>query len=271
MTFDLSGVVVHIRGLPVAVEQRLAAEWSLYAGASAPHPLLDVQVERSGRVVTRAPFAPKAMKAAFVDGTATYAMAEGVATVDARGQASVTMDDGDPQRLLYVFLNLVRGCLAWSLLSRRGALLHCAAMRMGERAFVLPGPGGSGKTTWAALGEGKGGVVITDDLVMLERKGDGVFVLGGPFRSTHRAPFRKGRWPLAAILLPVHGPSPRLARAPSMRVRARLAANLPFVQETLPVDPRPFDVVEDLVDAVPAYELTFAREPSFTDLLLGLN
>jgi len=271
MTFDLSGVVLRVRGLADPVAQRLAREWSHYATSTEAPPLLDLQVEPSGKAATDAPFAPKDLKASFEAGQATYAMAEGVAIVDAHGGVRVTLDDGDPERLLYAFLNLVRACIAWRLLARGGALLHCAAMVLGDRAFVLTGAGGSGKTTWAALGERKGAMVITDDLVMLDREGEQIFVLGGPFRSTHQAPFCKGRWPLAAILLSHHGEIPRLEAASAVLVRARLVANLPFVQEALPVDPRPFDVVEGLVGAVPAYQLTFAREPSFTGLLRDLN
>jgi hypothetical protein len=153
------------------------------------------------------------------------------------------------------------------MLSRGGALFHAAGVVHRGRAFVLAGAAGSGKSTWARLAEEAGASVLSDDLVLLDGHGGGIEALGAPFRSTHRPTAGPGRWPLAAILFPAHGPTVSVAAVTGIEARARVLANLPFVVEGVGRDPRVSETIERLVSTVPTRLLTFARDPAFMKAL----
>jgi hypothetical protein len=200
---------------------------------------------------------------------ARYAMAEGEAIVSAGGRATVRLARGLGRREYWTLVNLLRACLAWRLLDHGAALLHAAGLVVEGRAFLLVGPQGAGKSTWAALGEQAGARVLSDDLVLVDTGGPaGPQALGAPFRSTHvHAAYRPGRFPLAAVLFPRHGRPPSWERAAPLVARARILANLPFVAEGMERDARVGRLVESLLDAVPCRELTFDRDPGFVELL----
>jgi hypothetical protein len=164
-------------------------------------------------------------------------------------------------------INLLRACLAWYLPGRGTAMLHAAGLVIEDRAFFLVGAEGSGKTTWARLGQECGAHVLSDDLVLVQCAADRVLALGSPFRSTLRADYRPGRWPLRAILFPRRGAPAAWASCSQLIARARLAANLPFVSGGIERDARVAGVVERLATAVPCRELTFAPDASFVELL----
>jgi hypothetical protein len=109
--------------------------------------------------------------------------------------------------------------------------------------------------------------VLSDDIVLVEGGEAGVEALGSPLRSTHRSDYRPGRWPVAAILFPRHGPRPAWTRCDPLRARARIAANLPFVQTAIEWDERVAAVVERLATEVSCKELTFALDASFVEFL----
>ncbi len=268
LVFDLSGFAIRVRGLPAPLDARLAEEWAAFRAAEGGPALLDVEVGRADLPAPAAPFAPKAMRSRLDPRGARFEMPEGDVAVDSAGGAVLRLSDAAaPERRWFALLNLLRAALAWRLPSRGGLLLHAAAVVLDGRAFVLAGSEGSGKSTFAGLAESRGARVLSDDLVLLDASGDAVAALGAPFRSTHRAPQTPGRWPVAALLLAAHGPSPRLDPASPMIVRARLVANLPFVAEAIGTDPRIHEAVERLAGGVPPRVLTFAPEPSFVDLL----
>ena len=143
------------------------------------------------------------------------------------------------------------------------------SLELDGRAFLMVGPEGSGKSSWAAQGAAAGGRVISDDLVLIDDSGGGIEAVGSPFRSSYKAPYLPGRWPVAAILFPRQGKRARLAPAAALLAQARLTANLPFVTEGLGHDARIEAVVRRVLDRVPCAELTFALDPSFVELLRG--
>jgi hypothetical protein len=194
-------------------------------------------------------------------------MPEGEAEVGDDGVARIRLARGPEATAYFAMMNLLRACLAWRLPSRGGAMLHAAGLAVDGRAFALVGSEGSGKSTWARSGEQAGGHVLSDDIVLLEGGESGIEALGSPLRSTHRSDYRPGRWPLAAILFPRHGPRPAWTRCDPLRARARIAANLPFVQTAIGRDERVAAVVERLATEVPCKVLTFAPDPSFVELL----
>lgn len=270
VAFDLSGVAVRVRGAAREIGERLAREWSPFRAdpESAPEPLLDVEVSSEYRPAPSAPFAPKAMVSELQPTAARYLLPEGEVVVRDSGPARLALSSSvDPARRWYAFANLLRAALAWRLPSRRAALLHAAGIVLDGRAFLLVGPEGSGKSTWASIAGSAGAWVLSDDLVLVDGSGPDVEALGAPFRSTHTGPAVPGRWPVAAVLLPERGTAPRLGPVDALRVRARVAANLPFVGDALERDGRVADVVERISTGAPARSLAFAVDRSFVDVL----
>ena len=102
---------------------------------------------------------------------------------------------------------------------------------------------------------------LGDDLVLVERGGSGMEALGAPFRSTHLADYRPGRWPLAAILFPRHGEPVEWVACGALAAQARIAANLPFVSSALEQDARrASDVRIEYAVHVPGRVLALAGE-----------
>jgi len=267
LAFDFSGVGLSVAGLPARLARRLTAEWAEWVAAPGARAALAVDVESVDRPYAEAEFRPKAMRAELRAQAARFEMAEGELEVDLTGAARVALVAGSGEREYFALLNLVRAGLAWVLPSRAGCVLHAAGLVLDGRAFVLVGPEGSGKTTWARLGQDAGAVAVSDDLVLLDATADGPVLLGAPFRSTLAGRAPRGRWPLAAVLLPAHGPSVACSPVPALVARARLLANLPFVATGIELDPRLARLVEGLVAAVPWAELRFGLEPGFVEVL----
>ena len=267
LEFDLSGVGVRLSGLPEAISSLLESAWHAFATERATSRVLDIRVEARPVEPFSGTFDPKAMRAEISPESARYEMPEGTVEVDARGKGHVVVGIVEGSRSYYAFANLIRAALAWRMLSRGGALLHAAGIILRDRAFVLAGPADSGKSTWARLAEEAGGSVLSDDLVLLEGRGDGIEALGAPFRSTHENTLGPGRWPLAAILFPVHGSEAALSPVSGIESYAKVLANLPFVADGVAADPRVTETIEAWIDSVPTRKLTFGRDPAFIDTL----
>ena len=268
MELDLSGPRVRLEGLSAAVAETAGSEWSAFLTSPAEaEPLLHLHAAYESREVPEEAWAPKSMRSEVAPERASFGMAEGRAEVDASGRADVVLARGLGPREFYTLANLVRACVAWRMPARGGLLLHAAGLVLEGRAHLLVGPESSGKSTWARLGEGAGGRVISDDLVLVDGAGERLEVLGSPFRSTHVADYRPGRCPLASVLFPRHGTTPRLQPVSDLLATARLTANLPFVSEAIAVDERIAAALRRVVRTVRCAELTFAPEPSFVELL----
>ncbi len=267
IAFDLSGIRILVEGLPEPFAARLASDWAPFAASGGAEPFLAVHVVAGSGPQPEEVFAPKAMRSALTPSSARYEMPDGHVEVSDEGTARMALDASTGSRTYYAFLNLLRAALAWRLPSRGALLIHAAGIVLERRAFLLVGAEGSGKSTWAALAQSRGALVLSDDLVLVDGGGGRSEALGAPFRSTHEAISGPGRWALASVLLPAHGPAPRLDAASSMQVRARLFANLPFVAEALQDDARVRSAVERVVTSVPAATLTFSRDAGFVDLL----
>ena len=267
LEFDLSGVGVRLSDLPEEIRSLLESAWGAFGAERVSSPVLDLRVEAQRVESFSGTFDPKAMGAETSAESARYEMPEGTVEVDARGRGRIAVGIVDGSRSYYAFANLIRAALAWRMLSRGGALLHAAGIVLRDRAFVLAGPAGSGKSTWARLAEEAGGSVLSDDLVLVDGGGDRIEALGAPFRSTHENTLGPGRWPLAAILFPVHGSEAALSPVSGIESRAKVLANLPFVADGVAADRRVTETIEAWISSVPTRKLSFACDPAFIDTL----
>ncbi len=265
---DFSGIGMRLDGLSPALESEIVRAWRAFVTTAPSTPLLHCRFQALDRRAPRGPFRPKAMRSELDGARAVFEMPEGSAAVIADGTARIDLLGGLGRREYWTAVNLLRACLAWWLPQRGAALLHAAGLLVEGRAYLLVGPAGSGKSSWARLGEEGGARVLSDDLVLVDGSGPAVEVLGAPFRSTHGVDFLAGRWPLAAILFPQRGAGPALwTRSAPLVARGRILANLPFVADAPDADRRLARIVELLATGIPCLDLTFALDASFLALL----
>ncbi len=267
-TFDFSGLGVVLEGSAARREiAGLSGEWSAYVASPRESPFLRLRVARDRRVEGPGGTAPKGMSLSLHEGAAIYRTDLGTCRVERDGEAEVVLAPGEEDARRRALQNFVRAALAFLLPTRNGAAVHSAGIVVEGRGFLVVGASGAGKSTAAALAESEGALVVSDDLVLVDGASGEAELLGSPFRSTHLTVCPPGRWPLAAILFPTKGPAARLDPVQRLAATARLLANFTFVADAIGEDPRVGAVVERLVDRVPCAMLTFARDPSFVDLL----
>lgn len=165
--------------------------------------------------------------------------------------------------------NFFRLLVAYRLLELGGVLFHSAGIVSGERAFLFLGPSGAGKSTISRLSLATGREVLSDDMNALCPPPDGgpVRVEKLPFAGDlGRQPGKRQSYPLAAfsrLRQGEHGLSPlRAAEAVAF-----LVGCAPFIN----ADPHRLDQLTDNllthVRSLPSYELSFALDGGFWDLL----
>jgi hypothetical protein len=181
-----------------------------------------------------------------------------------------------------VLENLFRALFAYRLQEIDGALVHSAGVVVGERAFLLIGPSGAGKTTASRLCLERGGGILSDDLnaVRLAAGTASAWVEKLPFTgdlgavgelgSGGSAAAATGRWPLGGLLRLVQGAEDRVQPLSRGAALATLLAASPIVNR----DPFRRDALaaflERIAFAVPAWELTFSLGGGLWDILTNL-
>jgi len=265
-TFDLSGVIVTLRGAPADLAAAFTLHWSAFrshGGAAC----LDVTLREGAGPFGSGP----ALAATLVDDgePVRYATPAGAIAVDRAGRAELVLAAGPARERIHDVVNLVLAALANVAPAHGALLLHAAGIVVDGSGFVLLGPAGSGKSTWLALVAGAA-QPISDDLVGVDTRGPTIHVLALPFRRSPDCRAGPGRWPLGALLLPAHGPLPRLDPVDPRVARAAVVANLPHLAPARRVAGATATVVERILRDVAVRRLTFARDARFLDLLRPL-
>jgi hypothetical protein len=264
---DLSGLVVRFRCLDDALAEALRSEWAPFIASERTTPWLDLDVRQADHTIVTGRVMRPSLSGEVRSGAARFRSDEGEIDVDDSGLARVRLGRGDDRWRFWGLVNLVAAALAVRLPSRPGALLHAAGIVFDDRAFLLIGPEGSGKSTFASAARAGGARVISDDTVVVDGASGGLVLLGSPVRAheaTHPGP---GRWPVAALLHARWGAKARLDPVGRLAMETLLAANLPFLASGWGRDARLDALVPFLAEAAPHRVLTFAPDPSFLDLL----
>jgi len=264
---DLSGLVVRFRGLDEPLAGHLAAAWAPFSARPDATPWLDVELEcLSDPIATDRPMRPS-VTGEVREGSARFRSDEGRLVLDAQGLARVALGRGDARWRYWGLLNLIAAAVAVRLPSRPGALLHGAGIVLDDRAFVLIGPEGTGKSTFAQKAKEGGARVIGDDAVIVDGMGGGLSLLGSPVRAHEATQPGPGRWPVAAVLHARRGSTPRLDVVGRLAIEALVTANLPFLASGWGHDARLDALVPYLATAAPHRALTFAPDSSFVEVL----
>jgi hypothetical protein len=262
-SFDFSGFGVRLRGLDEPCAAVLDDAWGLFAGEGGD-PVLELDVTFEGAELPAGVIDPGALGREIRGQAVAWASREGRIEVDGDGRGRAIVGTGNDSTRAWALVNLILPVLAWRLPARGALIVHSGAVLVRERAFVLVGRSGAGKSTFVEQAAAGGAVAAGEDLNLLLREADRWWLGGSPLRN--RLGPGPGRWPLAALLIPDRGRTPALAPASRLLVSAQLHANLPYVGDCLEAVAGGAALAESL-DHVPALRLTYAPDPAFVPLL----
>jgi len=164
--------------------------------------------------------------------------------------------------------NFLRVLTASFILERGGLLMHASGVVRGGKAHLFFGPSGRGKTTVTLLSPDD--VVLSDDLSLIIPNGDFFEATGIPFgMAHHRTPDTRDSFPIASLNSLAQ--SLEVSREPltGARALAETVASLPFVMQETGQSQRALEVASRLLQVVPAYRLSFRKDPSFWAMVEG--
>ncbi len=174
------------------------------------------------------------------------------------GEIGIDSPGTDPDPLSLIDL------LLWAhlLLLHDGLIVHGAALKRGEDAYLFPAPSGGGKSTWSELAAASGLEVLGDDKVVLRKFEEGYKIYGSPWNLR----FSAGEGWLKGIFVLKHASENRLEgiSPPTALKNIFQAAFLPFREkedmETIT------SLLSSLAGSVPAHRFGFRPDRSAVDL-----
>lgn len=269
-------ISVCIHGLSARQHAELAARYGVFARGSMESAGvdLDIDVRQSPRpeflkvargskpemyrLLTR--WEGDALLAWSYEWAAVYRFASRQATLVATSGERVVFD-----RLIE---NALRVAYAHMVLERGGILLHGAGVVRDGRAFAFFGPSGSGKTTVTTFSSGD--LILSDDLLLIVRDGDGMKASSVPFRGLLTPPATSDRlYPLAGLYRLVKDTNVFVEELSRPRAVGEIVQSLPFVTDRAETAPKILDVVSDLAEAAPIHRLHFRKDPEFWRVIDG--
>lgn len=147
-----------------------------------------------------------------------------------------------------------------------GLLLHAAAGVIGDGAWLMPGRSGTGKST--AVRAGNFDRVLSDERVVVRRRGDGFVAWGTPWWSEgRRHPLDAGSAPVAGLVALHHG-GPWWCPWPKDAAAAGLVESVTLYETRPAARAAAFERACDLAEAVETIELAFRPGADWTAPLL---
>ena len=151
-----------------------------------------------------------------------------------------------------------------------GLLLHSAGVLRDGHGYIFPGRSGTGKSTIASLATPTE-TVLSDEMVVVRKGGDGYLVYGTPFYGTSSSAEHNIAAPLQAAFLPVKDQAVYLKQARQAQALSKLLASVLFFGQEPALNRRLMDIGADIVALVPFYELHFRRDGSFWECIAELE
>ena len=171
-----------------------------------------------------------------------------------------------------VLENLLRVLVAFDVLQRGGVLLHCAAIVKDNRAVVMFGHSGAGKSTTSGVALANGCAVISDDINIIEPSENGWQVRPVPFSGTLDA--------ITEIThpVPLHGlyrlnqsDSDHVEDCSPARSVSLLAGSAPFVNQDLHRSGQLVDILSTLCSEVVVRDLYFTHSGNFLQHIFPMD
>jgi hypothetical protein len=170
-----------------------------------------------------------------------------------RGTISLTGSGG-----LDAFLNCLRQVYARTIIARGGAILHAACVVKNKRCYIFHGPSGAGKSTLCELSNGC--TIASDDLTAV-RKLDGKFLAWGLPARTHSS-FSPGPYPITGLFQLRQSATVRVLPVTPAKTAAAILT-IPGFAVTRQQVANMLDLISELADRIPCWELHFRKDASF--------
>jgi hypothetical protein len=153
---------------------------------------------------------------------------------------------------------------------KQGLLIHGAAIRDHDRAYVFIGPSGAGKTTMSCFWGSKEGdyEVLGDERIILRKESGKWFVYGTPWPGMGFVVSGK-KMPLSNIFFIRHGKKNQVISASPSILYQELFTQVfsSFWDENMLSNIAA--TCEDLISEVPSYQLAFTKNASVADFVSG--
>lgn len=180
----------------------------------------------------------------------------------AKKRGELNLPDGPASVWGYLQAHFLMGVYAELLLPRGGFLLHASSTQCAGRGLLFAADSGGGKSTIAKMPSWE--QVFSDDVTLVFKKGKLYFVEGTPWGkpAERGTPAKIGAcfFLKKAKRFGIRKVSPTAAGAELFRLSARMADSSDFDKMLL-------QAVGDFAEAVPAFELSFARGSALPRLL----
>ncbi len=156
--------------------------------------------------------------------------------------------------------------LMYYLSERKGALIHCAGLEYNGRGYIFPGKSGAGKSTISRQFAGlKGFDLLSDDRIAVRKMGSAFKAYGTPWAGEAGIAENKSL-PLCGIFFIKHGEKDMINDLKPQEALKKLmpVTSIPWYDKKIMTEILLF--CEDLVSAVPAYEIFFRPDIKVTDV-----
>ena len=151
-----------------------------------------------------------------------------------------------------------------------GLLLHSAGILRDKHGYIFPGQSGTGKSTIASLVTPTE-TVLSDEMVVVRKGGDGYLVYSTPFYGTDSSAEQNIAARLQAAFLPVKDQAVYLKEAKPAQVLSKLLTSVLFFGQEPALSRRLMEAGADVVAGIPFYEMHFRRDGSFWERIAELE
>jgi hypothetical protein len=173
--------------------------------------------------------------------------------------------EGSAQNPLHYPLDQI--LFMYCLSMRNGAIVHSAGVVFEGRGYIFPGRSGAGKSTISRkLIEKTGGLGLSDDRIIVRKKGDSFAIFGTPWPGEAGIAANKSA-PLSQIFFLAQSDENRVERITGAEAFRRFMPVLSIPWYDKEAVNAIFSFVEDLISKVPSYLLSFTPDIEVGDLL----
>ena len=162
--------------------------------------------------------------------------------------------------------SFLRICYSFLAVEHNGLLLHSAGVIRNGNGYIFPGISGTGKSTIASLATERE-VVLSDEMVVVRKAGEGHLVYSTPFYGTNESAGQNSNAPLKAAFLPVKDDKVYVKGTKPSQALSKLLSSVLFFGQEPSFNQRLMDISADIITEIPFYEMHFQRDTSFWECI----